>query len=146
MQPLLPEPKFTCQHSKGKDWLILIIYWADISNNLNFRTIYDNCKILNDSQHFDALLDFIKIGWAYSKALPKFDIESHNNYQRDCFKLLANYTKIALKTGGANLGKERLENFKGQLESMLLDIKSDELLKCQDLLKNIFKSITDNQG
>lgn len=94
-----------------------------------------------DSQHYDALLDFIKIGWTYTKSLPKFDNDQHNGYQRDCFKILANYTKYALKNGGFKLGKARLKCFKTQLESMLMDVKIEDLLKCQDLLANFLNML-----
>lgn len=94
--------------------------------------IVKHCKILLESQHFDALLDYISIAWSYVQALPLWDEPGHNIVRRECFKILTHNTKSALRNGGQNLGRERISIFQERVKSMITDF--DEIGKCQETL------------
>lgn len=102
-----------------------------------FRSLYHHCKILNESQHFDALIDYIMMAWGYVCALPTWDEASHNILRKECFKILTANARVALKNGGFKLGTERLSNFSNKIKSMIGDY--DDIGKCQEALNFLVK-------
>lgn len=96
------------------------------------RAICLHCKTLTESQHWDALIDYVLMAWSYVRALPLWDEISHNNLRRDCFKILALNAKNALRTAGNELGSERLQNVNNKLKSMIIDY--EDANKCQEYL------------
>lgn len=99
---------------------------------LFFRSLYSHCKILSDSQHFDALIDYILMAWPYVGALPVWDEATHNSLRRECFKILSANAKLALKNGGMKLGSDRVNNFRKKIKLMVGDY--EDIGKCQEAL------------
>lgn len=93
----------------------------------------NHLKTLSDSQHYDALIDYILMAWTYVKGLPVWDEPSHNILRKDCFKILSLNGRAALKNGGTNLGSDRIANFQNKLKSMMNDY--DDIGKCHEALK-----------
>ncbi|CAO1373010.1 unnamed protein product [Diamesa serratosioi] len=96
------------------------------------KAICLHCKTLTESQHWDALIDYVLMAWSYVRALPLWDEISHNNLRRDCFKILTLNVKNALRTAGNDLGNERLTNVNNKLKSMITDY--EDANKCQEYL------------
>lgn len=88
---------------------------------------------MNDSQHFDALVDYVLMAWSYVRVLPTWDETSHNFLRKECFKMLALHAKYALKNGGMNLGSERIAIFQHKLKTMMADY--EDIIKCQEALR-----------
>lgn len=111
-----------------------------ISSNFyyNFRAICNHCKILTESQHFDALIDYILMAWTYVRALPLWDDASHNLLRRECFKILTLNARSALKNGGMKLGDDRIRNFSGKLKSMVGDY--EDIARCEESLNFLSKN------
>jgi hypothetical protein len=99
------------------------------------RALINHCKVLSDSQHFDALIDYILISWTYVRGLPIWDEPTHNLIRRDCFKLLTLNARNALRLGGVNLGADRTRNFRNKFKSMVNDY--EELAKCKEALSSL---------
>lgn len=97
-----------------------------------FRTIVSNTKLLQDSQAFDALIDYIILAWAYVRSLPTYDESQHNTIRKDCFKLLSSSARHALKYGGFKIGSDRINNFRSKLKMMANDF--EEIEKCRELI------------
>lgn len=97
-----------------------------------FRSIVSNCKLLQDSHAFDALIDFVMIAWTYVRGLPTFDEVQHNAGKKDCFKHLALSARLALKQAGERLGSDRINNFRNRFKSMANDF--EEIEKSRELL------------
>lgn len=94
-----------------------------------------NCKLLQDSHAFDALLDYVMMAWTYVRGLPTYDEPQHNIVRKDCFKHLTLAARTALKQAGAKLGIDRISNFRNRFKSMANDF--EEIEKCRELLFNI---------
>ena len=105
-----------------------------IDNRINnfYRAICLHCKTLTESQHWDALIDYVLMAWSYVRALPLWDEMSHNSTRRDCFKILTLNLKNALRTAGNQLGVERLLNVSNKLKPMITDY--EDANKCQEYL------------
>lgn len=103
-------------------------------NNQNklFRAIGTHCKILLDSHHFDAVIDYVLMAWNYVRGLPVWDEPSHNQVKKDCFKVLSLHARAAVRTGGMSLGSERVTHFRNKLKSMSSDY--EEISKCHEAL------------
>ncbi|XP_070509622.1 uncharacterized protein [Chironomus tepperi] len=99
------------------------------------RALINHCKVLRDSQHFDALIDYVMMAWTYVRGLPIWDEANHNLIRKDCFKLLTLHARHSLKHGSTSLGTERIKNFRNKLKSMVIDF--DELEKCKEALNAI---------
>lgn len=101
------------------------------------RCLFEQLKILADSSHWDALLDFVPIAWNYVKATPIWDNAGHNTSGRKaCFKQLAASAKTALKNGGVYLGEKRLKQFAQRIKTMSIDNDEIKVLEkdVEDLL------------
>lgn len=97
-----------------------------------------HCKILNDSHHYDALIDYILIAWSYVSNLPIWDETSHNILRKECFKILTLHARSALKCGGVKLGPDRINNFRNKLRAMKSDY--EEIGKCQEALNTLARN------
>lgn len=108
------------------------------------KCLLDQVKLLCESAHYNALVDYILLSWSYVKALPVFDNSSHNTVRRTCFKLLAQYLGISLKQGGTFLGEKRLFELKARLKTMTMEYNDLELQKVavEELLNNVFVNKT----
>ncbi|XP_063699396.1 uncharacterized protein LOC134829995 [Culicoides brevitarsis] len=85
------------------------------------KCIFEQSKTLAESCHWDALLDYVSIAWAYVKGTPVWENQNHNAARRLCFKQLIMQANNALDNGGVYLGEKRLQEFAGRLKSMTLD-------------------------
>lgn len=100
----------------------------------------NNCKLLQDSHAFDAIIDFILMAWAYVRTLPTYDDPQHNSIRKDCFKLLSLSARNALKQGGiGNIGSERISSFRSKFKSMVNDFEDMDKI-CKELLFPIIVS------
>lgn len=88
--------------------------------------------MLNESQHFDALIDYILVAWSYVAGLPVWDEATHNIVRKECFRILSSHARTALKHAGTELGTERITNFQNKIRSMISD--SEDIGKCQEAL------------
>lgn len=102
-----------------------------------FRTICGHCKVLNESQHYDALIDYVLIAWSYVAALPIWDETSHNILRKECFRIITLNARSALKNGGMKLGDARITNFRNKLKSMIGDY--EDIGKCEEILNFLAK-------
>ncbi|XP_055716117.1 uncharacterized protein LOC129809961 [Phlebotomus papatasi] len=88
------------------------------------KAISDQSTILSQSQHFDALLDYILMAWPIVRNTPIWENHSHNAVRRHCFKLLAFHCKASLQQAGEHLGEERLSILASQINEMITDCES----------------------
>lgn len=79
-------------------------------------SLVQHTKQLNDSGHWDALLDYVILAWPYVKSTPIWDNNSHNAVRRQCFKLLVCTCVAAVKSGGNRLGTSRLQVLERSLQ------------------------------
>ncbi|CRL06831.1 CLUMA_CG019534, isoform A [Clunio marinus] len=103
------------------------------------KAIYNHCKILNDSQHYEALIDYILMVWPYVRALPLWDDVSHNILRKDCFKVLTLNARSAIRNGGMKLSLEKVKSFRCKLSSMAAD--HPDILKCHDALVSLGRKL-----
>lgn len=99
----------------------------------------NHCKKLNDSQHYDALIDYILMAWIYVRGIPIWDEAHHNLIRKDCFKFLTISAKHGIKYGGVNLGADRIKNFHNKFKSMVNDF--EELGRCKEALNSLAAKI-----
>lgn len=105
---------------------------ASIHLTMFRKVIDDQCRLLHDTDHWDALLDYCKMAWSYVKATPIWNHHTHNATRRNCFKILAYYCLEAIKYGGIYLGEQRLKDFSNRIDIMAIDY--DDILQCKLLL------------
>jgi hypothetical protein len=104
-----------------------------------FRTVIDQNKSLYESKNWDALLDYVKMAWAYVRATPIWDNQAHNAMRRHCFKILSYNAAIALRHGSIDLGRKRVEEFEARIADMTKDC--DEIATCQQYISYIKQRI-----
>lgn len=80
------------------------------------KCVLDQGRTLLDSQHWDAVMDYVLLAWSYVRATPLWDNPPHNAARRQCFKSLASQCMTALKKGvwtseQAMVLREKLEGF-----------------------------------
>lgn len=92
---------------------------------------------MQESNAFDALIDYVLIAWTYVRGLPIYDEIQHNAIRKDCFKLLTFNAKCALKYSN-KVGVERINNFCDKFKFMKNDF--DEIEKCRELLFSHFNN------
>lgn len=93
---------------------------------------------MSESQHYDALIDYILMAWNYVRVLPNWDEAAHNMLRRECFKILTLHAKTSLKNAGSKLGTERIANFRDKLKSMTADY--EEIGKCTEALNSLSRN------
>lgn len=85
------------------------------------KTLIDQSQTLQNSKHWDALLDYVVMAWNYVRSTPTWNNHAHNAVRRHCFKILSYHANSALKNGSTALGKERIDRFQAKLKSMATD-------------------------
>lgn len=85
------------------------------------KMLVDHSQTLHNSKHWDALLDYVMMAWAYVRATPVWDNPAHNAVRKHCFKILSYHASFALKYGQAELGHERLNKFQQKIKAMAND-------------------------
>lgn len=109
------------------------------------KCIFEQSKILSESSHWDALLDYTQMAWSYVKATPVWDNPNHNSNRRLCFKQLILQATNAIRFGDVYLGEKRLKDFAVRLQSMSIDC--DEAKVCavevQKVLQKAYINFTE---
>lgn len=103
------------------------------------KTIIDQSRILNDSENWDALLDYCLLAWNYVKSTPIWENNNHNAMRRSCFKVLSWHCLCAIKSGGVLLGEQRLNEFDSNIQSMKNDC--DDIGLCVSYLNDIINNL-----
>ncbi|XP_059609686.1 uncharacterized protein LOC132257022 [Phlebotomus argentipes] len=88
------------------------------------KAISDQSTLLSQSQHFDALLDYVLMAWPIVRSTPDWENHSHNAVRRHCFKILAFHCKTCLQQAGELLGEERLGTLASHINDMINDYES----------------------
>uniref|UniRef100_A0A336KZ93 CSON013716 protein n=1 Tax=Culicoides sonorensis TaxID=179676 RepID=A0A336KZ93_CULSO len=101
------------------------------------KCIFDQSKVLAESNHWDALLDYVSMAWTYVKGTPVWDNPSHNSSRRLCFKQLILQASNALDNGGVYLGEKRLKDFDSRLKAMTLDC--EDAHQCHDQIQKLLQ-------
>lgn len=103
------------------------------------KTVVDQVRQLNDSENWDAVIDYCLMAWQVVRATPIWDNKTHNTIRRGCFKILSYHCLCALKAGDMALGEQRLTNFLNSIESMQTDC--DDITSCVAYLENTLDKI-----
>lgn len=107
------------------------------------KTIIDQSRQLNDSENWDALMDYCLMAWPYIRAIPIWENTSHNATRRSCFKILSWHCLCALKSAKQLLGEKRLNEFYSHIESMQSDC--DDIGSCATHLINALDAINETE-
>lgn len=105
------------------------------------KTIIDQSRQLNESENWDALLDYCLMAWPYVRATPIWENTSHNATRRSCFKILSWHCLCALKSAKHELGEQRLNELYSHIESMQSDC--DDIGSCATHLINALDAINE---
>lgn len=103
------------------------------------KTVVDQSQQLNDSENWDALIDYCLIAWKITRETPIWENKTHNSIRRSCFKILSWHCLCALKSGGIALGEQRLYELLNQIESMKNDC--DDISSCVRHLHDLLEKI-----
>lgn len=103
------------------------------------KTVVDQSQQLNESENWDALIDYCLMAWPIVRATPIWDNKTHNSIRRSCFKILSWHCLCALKTAGCALGEQRLKDLLNQMASMKVDC--DDISSCEPHLDNLLDTI-----
>lgn len=106
------------------------------------KAIVEQSRQLNESENWDALLDYCLLAWPYVRGTPIWDNTSHNALRRSCFKLLSWHCLCALKSCTTQLGEQRLNEFYTNIETMQIDC--DDIGSCVPYLLNQLDAISDS--
>ena len=90
---------------------------------------------LVDSQHWDSVLRYAFLAWAYVRSTPLWDNPPHNAARRQCFKSLAAQCMTALKKG--TWSNEQLDEIQEDLERCVPD--SEDIQACIKQLDSLRK-------
>lgn len=101
------------------------------------KTVIQNGQNLNESENWDALLDYCLMAWPIVRATPIWDNKTHNSIRRGCFKQLSYHCLCALKAAGIALGEQRLKNLLSQMASMKADC--DDIASCEPHLESLLE-------
>lgn len=99
------------------------------------KLIESQSRLLHDTEHWDALLNYCEMAWSYVKATPIWNNHTHNSIRRNCFKILAFNCLETVKYGGIYLGEKRLKDFSNRIDMMAIDC--DDILKCKSFLADL---------
>ncbi|XP_055372928.1 uncharacterized protein LOC129606576 [Condylostylus longicornis] len=99
------------------------------------KALVSQSRCLNDSGHWDALLNYVSMAWNYVRATPIWDNNSHNIIRRQCFKILTSQCAAALKNGGTRLGEQRLVDLERDIKEWSKDY--EDILSCVGQLSQI---------
>lgn len=103
------------------------------------KTVVEQSNQLNESENWDALIDYCLMAWPIVRATPIWDNKTHNSVRRSCFKILSWHCLCALKTAGNALGEQRLKDLYNQMAAMKADC--DDIAACKPHLDNILDTI-----
>lgn len=103
------------------------------------KTIVDQSQQLNESENWDALVDYCLMAWPIVRATPIWDNKTHNSVRRSCFKIMSWHCLCALKSGGTALGEKRLTDLLNQMALMKADC--DDIGSCEPYLMNLLHCI-----
>lgn len=103
------------------------------------KTVVDHSQQLNESENWDAVIDYCLMAWPIVRATPIWDNKTHNSVRRSCFKILSWHCLCALKEAGIALGEQRLKDLLNQMSSMKADC--DDIGSCEPYLERILDSI-----
>lgn len=103
------------------------------------KTVVDQSQQLNESENWDALIDYCLMAWPIVRATPVWDNKTHNSMRRSCFKILSWHCLCALKEAGVALGEQRLKDLLNQMSSMKTDC--DDISSCEPYLDKSLDSI-----
>lgn len=115
---------------------------ASIHLNAFKKQIIEQSRQLNDSEHWDALIDYCLMAWPLIRVTPIWENNSHNAMRRSCFKILSWHCLCALKNAGHQLGNERLNIFYSNIETMQIDC--DDIGSCANLLIDALDTLNDD--
>lgn len=99
------------------------------------RLLSQHIKQLQDSSHWDALIDYTCMAWPCVRATPNWDSFIHNAVRKQCFRTLTCSCIAAIKYGGSRLGVNRLHRLECSLNSWLND--SEDIQSCMNVLKRM---------
>lgn len=103
------------------------------------KTVVDHSQQLNESENWDALIDYCLCAWPIVRATPVWDNKTHNSVRRSCFRQLSWHCLCALKSAGIGLGEQRLKDFLSQMASMKSDC--DDIASCEPYLEQLLESL-----
>lgn len=103
------------------------------------KVVVEQSQQLNESENWDALIDYCLMAWPIVRATPIWENKTHNSVRRSCFKILSWHCLCALKTAGHALGEQRLKDLFNQMASMKVDC--DDIGTCEPHLENILDTI-----
>ncbi|XP_049875157.1 uncharacterized protein LOC126373166 [Pectinophora gossypiella] len=90
------------------------------------KTVIEQGKVLVESQHWEAVIQYVFLAWSYVKATPVWDNQPHNTQRKQCFRALTNFCMMALKKGVLN--RSLLLDVQDKLQSMVAD--SEDIQSC----------------
>ena len=97
------------------------------------KCVLEQGRTLLDSQHWDAVVDYVLMAWSYVRATPLWDNPPHNAARRQCFKSLASQCMTALKKG--IWSAEQIDGMKEKLEGFVAD--SEDIHSCLKHLESV---------
>lgn len=103
------------------------------------KIVVEQSQQLNESENWDALIDYCLMAWPIVRATPIWDNKTHNSMRRSCFKILSWHCLCALKSAGLAVGEQRLKDLFSQMTSMKLDC--DDISSCEPHLDRLFALI-----
>lgn len=103
------------------------------------KLIVDQSRQLNESENWDALLDYSLLAWNYVQYTPIWENSSQNAMRRSCFKILSWHCLCAIQSGGAFLGEQRLNDFYSEIPNMRNDC--EDIGQCVPHLKGLLDKI-----
>lgn len=106
------------------------------------KAVVEQSRQLNESEHWDALVDYCLMAWPVIRATPVWENNSHNASRRSCFKILSWHCLCALKNAAQQLGEERLNSLYSSIETMQNDC--DDIGSCANYLIDALDNINDD--
>ncbi|KAK3914132.1 ERI1 exoribonuclease 2 [Frankliniella fusca] len=97
------------------------------------KCVLEQGRTLLDSQHWDAVIEYVVLAWSYVRATPLWDNPPHNAARRQCFKSLASQCMTALKKGVWNA--DQAKSLKERLEGFVVD--SEDIRSCLKQLESL---------
>lgn len=106
------------------------------------KLVVEQSHQLNESENWDALIDYCLMAWPIIRATPIWDNKTHNSMRRSCFKILSWHCLCSLKSGGIALGEQRLTELSRQIETMKNDC--DDIVSSLPYLDNLIDKFINN--
>lgn len=103
------------------------------------KIVVEQSHQLNESENWDALIDYVLMAWPIVRATPIWDNKTHNSIRRSCFKILSWHCLCGLKSGSIGLGEQRLTELSRQIDTMKYDC--DDVGSSVPYLDNIFDKL-----